>query len=237
MAFGLKDGYAAPEARHEQREAIELRFVAALQHLPARQRAVLILRDVLGFSAREVAESLGTTAASVNSALQRAHKTVKEQLPERSQQQTLRALGDDGLREVVERYVKAWGERDVTALIALLVEDATFSMPPHRTWLRGGQVIVGFIARTGRPDLRHVLTQANGQAAVAWYRWTRSRSACLPTSIEVLGLDGTHVKEVAAFASPRMCSRFDPAGGSSSDAIAVTFLRRAASYMSTPTTR
>src|SRR3954452_20373492 len=104
----LEDGLAGPAARYEQRESVELAFIAALQNLPATQRAVLILREVLGFSAKEVADALETTVAGVNSALQRARATVEERLPERSQQATLRALGDDELREIVDRYVDAW---------------------------------------------------------------------------------------------------------------------------------
>ena len=133
----LADGFAAPEARYEQRESVELAFVAALQHLPARQRAVLILRDVLGFSGEEVAEALETTPKAVYSALQRAHKTVDQQLPVLSQQQTLRSLGDARVREIVEPYVDAWERGDVDAIVSMLAEDAIVAMPPRPSWYRG----------------------------------------------------------------------------------------------------
>jgi RNA polymerase sigma-70 factor (ECF subfamily) len=119
-ALALADGFAAPEARYELRESVELAFVAALQHLPAKQRAVLILREVLGFSAQEVADSLETTVASVNSALQRARKAVDERVPEQSQQTTMRELGDERVREIVTNYVDAWEHGDVEAVVAIL---------------------------------------------------------------------------------------------------------------------
>src|SRR5439155_26810951 len=114
--LGLEDG--GPAARYEARESVELAFVAALQHLPASQRAVLILRLVLGFSAKEVAAALGTTVAAVNSALQRARSAIDERVPEQSQQETLRALGRDSVRETVERYIHAWERCDVDAFAA-----------------------------------------------------------------------------------------------------------------------
>ena len=142
----LEEGLAAPEARYELRESAELAFIAALQNLPGTQRAALILRDVLGFSARETAEALETTVASVNGALQRGRKAASERLPSQSQQATLRALGDDGVREIVGRYIDAWERADVDAILALLAEDATFSMPPLPTWYRGHAAIRTFLA-------------------------------------------------------------------------------------------
>jgi len=206
--LGLETRYETPDARYEQRESVELAFVAALQHLPALQRAVLILREVLGFSAREVAESLETSAAAVNSALQRARVTVEERMPAQTQQATARSLGDAGLRAVVQRYVDAWEHRDVDAITALLVEDARFAMPPFPNWFSGREVVVAFIVATGRPRLRHIVTQANGQPAIGWYIWNGPANAFVPTSIEVLTLEGERVREIVAFASPDLFAAF-----------------------------
>src|ERR687893_1628459 len=111
--LGVEDALARPDARLEQRESVELAFVAALQLLPANQRAVLILRGVLGFSAQEVADALDTSVASVNSALQRARASVDERVPEQSQQDTLREVGDDEINGIVARYLDAWERHDV----------------------------------------------------------------------------------------------------------------------------
>jgi RNA polymerase sigma-70 factor (ECF subfamily) len=129
--LSIEEGYASPELQYEQREVVEVAFVAALQHLPPRQRAVLILREVLGFSAREVAEALRSTPASVNSALQRARKAVDERIPERSQQAAVRSLGDKHVREIVDRFTDAFERRDTAAILALLAENAALSMPAY----------------------------------------------------------------------------------------------------------
>jgi RNA polymerase sigma-70 factor, ECF subfamily len=136
--LGLQPNLAAPEASYDRRESVELAFVAALQHLPATQRAVLILREVLGFTAKEAGETLKTSAASVNSALQRARAAVEDRIPEQTQQATLRSLGDAGVRELVARYVDAWERCDVDAFAAMLSEDASFAMPPLASWYEGG---------------------------------------------------------------------------------------------------
>jgi RNA polymerase sigma-70 factor, ECF subfamily len=203
-AYGLEDGYAAPAARYEQREAVELAFVAALQHLPARQRAVLILREVLGFSAREVAETLETTVASVNSALQRARSAVDERLPEQSQQTTLRELGDEQIREIGERYVDAWGKGDVEALRALLTEDATFSMPPWAAWWRGRETIAGFSKAAAEVcAASHTLpVRANGQVAIAYYQLDAETGRHAAAAIDVLTLEGGLIADITAFVMP-----------------------------------
>jgi RNA polymerase sigma-70 factor (ECF subfamily) len=203
--IGVDDGYAVPEARYEQREAVELAFIAALQHLPATQRAVLILRDVLGFSAYEAAGTLKTTTAAVTSALQRARNTIDERLPDRSQQSTLRALGDAQVRELVTRYTEAWERGDVAAITAMLADDATFAMPPFALWWRGRDVIAAFAAE---PVHRYLPTRANGQAANAAYRWNPDEQRYVAEALEVLTVDGTHVKEMTAFMTPEIFPRF-----------------------------
>jgi len=203
--LGLEEGYAAPEARYERREAVELAFIAAVQHLSATQRAVLLLRDVLGFSAREVAETLQTTTASVNSALQRARRAVDERLPARSQQATLRSLGDERVRAIVERYIDAWERGDVDAIAAMLADDATFAMPPYPSWWRGRDVIAAFAAE---PVHRYLPTRANGQAANAAYRWDPAKGSYVAEALELLTLEGAQVKEMTAFMAPELFPRF-----------------------------
>jgi RNA polymerase sigma-70 factor (ECF subfamily) len=200
-----------PDVRYEQRESVELAFIAALQHLPAQQRAVLILRDVLGFSGAEVADALDTNADAVYSALQRAHKTVEQRLPEQTQQATLRSLGDDGLREMVEGYVDAWERHDVDALAAKLAEDAALTMPPVPTWFRGRDAIVAFLKeRPLREGLRWrvLATTANGQPAFAHYLWTDEAQAFVASEVAVLTLDGDEIAELTAFRDPALFERF-----------------------------
>jgi RNA polymerase sigma-70 factor (ECF subfamily) len=200
--LGLEDGYAAPEARYEQRESVELAFIAALQHLPANQRAVLLLREVLGFSAREVADALETTVASVNSALQRARAAVDERVPEESQQATLRSLGDAAVRDLVDRYVDAWERRDVEAFVSMLAEDATFAMPPLATWYQGREGIATWAAEwplSGDWRWRAVFVRANGQPALGFYAWDAEEESFLPFALNVLTLRGRQISDVTAF--------------------------------------
>jgi RNA polymerase sigma-70 factor, ECF subfamily len=200
--LAVEDGFASPEARYEQREGVELAFIAALQLLPPRQRAVLVLREVLGFSAKEVAEALDTSTASVNSALQRARATIDDRVPEQSQQATLRSLGDEKVREIVEGYVDAWDRGDVDAVVSMLTEDAAFAMPPLATWFGGRDQIAIFLAGSPLSGLwrwRMVTTQANGQPAIAFYTWDPDQEVYLPFALNVLTLRGEQISEVDAF--------------------------------------
>jgi RNA polymerase sigma-70 factor, ECF subfamily len=210
-ALALGDGAAAPAARYELRESVELAFVAALQHLPPRQRAVLIMRDVLGFSAREAAAALETTLASVKSALQRARKAVDERLPEQSQQATLRSLGDERIGRLVESYVEAFERNDVDALVALLTEDASIAMPPTPTWYRGRAALAAFYAAeplSGRVRWRHIATRANGQPAVGCYVWDHASGTYRAHVLDVLSVRGGRIAAITAFLEPELFARF-----------------------------
>ncbi|MFF8288191.1 sigma-70 family RNA polymerase sigma factor [Streptomyces sp. NPDC016309] len=167
------------------RETIRLAFVAALQHLPPKQRAVLILREVLAWRASEVAELLGTTVASVNSALQRARATLAEHAP--ADTDTADPL-DEEQRRLLDRYVAAFEGYDMEALTALLHEDATMSMPPYDLWLRGHEDIVGWMLGVGDVcrGSRLVPTVANGSPAFAHYHPAEDGAGYTPWALIVL---------------------------------------------------
>jgi len=189
----------SPEARYEQRESIELAFAAAMQYLPPLQRAVLVLRDVAGFSAAETAGLLGTSVASVTSALQRARATAATRLPARSQQSALRMLGDRRSQELVQRYADAIERGDMQTLIGMLTQDITWSMPPMPTWFRGLGPVRDFLVRyplTGR--WKHRPVRANGQLAVACYLYDDEAGRFLPGVIDVLTLATDGSAKIAA---------------------------------------
>jgi RNA polymerase sigma-70 factor (ECF subfamily) len=201
-SVGLPAGRSSLDTVYDQREGVELAFVAALQHLGANQRAVLLLREVLGFSAQEVATTLDTSVASVNSALQRARTAVRERIPARTQQATLRALGDRGLRELIDRYVDAWERCDVDAFVGLLTQDATFAMPPLCTWYTPRAAIATWAREyslSGAWRWRTVYTRANAQPALAFYAWDEPAGAYLPFALNVLSLRDGLISDVTAF--------------------------------------
>ncbi|MFC0624588.1 RNA polymerase subunit sigma-70 [Kribbella deserti] len=184
------------------RESVELAFVAALQHLPATQRAVLILREVLEYSAAEVAELLDTTPASVNSALQRARKAVDERVPPVSQQAEAAALGATAQRELVEALVTAWHQADVDALLELLTEDAKFTMPPLPAWFEGHAGVRAFMTeRVFAEPWRLRPIEANGQPAFACYMRDPAGRFSL-SSVLVVSIRDGRISWLAAFLDP-----------------------------------
>ncbi len=167
----LMDTAPGPEARYEAREAVSLAFVTALQLLPPRQRAVLILRDVLGFHAREVAQVLDSTEESVTSALKRARATLQRQLPRSGQREQPPAPGSAAERELAERFTRAFEAKDVHGIVSLLTEDVWLTMPPIPLEYQGRDLAHRFLTATAtwleRPRL--VATRANGQPAFGIY--------------------------------------------------------------------
>ncbi|WP_424186018.1 sigma-70 family RNA polymerase sigma factor [Actinokineospora sp. G85] len=192
-----------PGLAYEQRESVELAFVAALQHLPGNQRAALLLFEVLGFAAAEIAAMMGTSTASVNSALQRARKLLADRVPDQTQQRTLRSLDDSRVRGIVSGYTAALEAGDADQLVALLTEDVTWSMPPLPRWYRGRTAVMDFARRVPLGSCgswRHLEVHANGQPAVAAYlRAQEGQAVFTPWSINVLTLRGDRIAEVTSF--------------------------------------
>ena len=193
------------------RETIELAFLAAIQHLPPRQRAVLILRDVLGWSAKDTASLMEASPASVNSVLQRARATLRDQLPARRGEWKPAWGPTDEERELLRRYVDAHERGDADALAALLHEDALLTMPPHPTWYAGREAIVvasekGFDPSFGR--LRSVVAGANLQPTVAHYLQAPGESGYRPLALDDLGVEGGRVAEIHSFVYPDLFGAF-----------------------------
>ena len=192
-----------PEARYEQRESIELAFMIMLQRLPPRQRAVLILRDVLGFAPAEMASQLGMSEPAANSALQRARATARAGLPARSQQAELRALGGQRVSEIAARYADAIERGDADTLVSMLTADATWSMPPNPTWFQGHQALRDWLVRDPLTERwRHQATWANGQLAVGCYLYDSGTGRYSAAVIDVLTLDRDRIAAVTAFLMP-----------------------------------
>jgi RNA polymerase sigma-70 factor (ECF subfamily) len=199
-----------PDAAVEvaEKDTIRLAFVAALQHLPPRQRAVLVLRDVLRWSAKEVAEALEMTVAGVNSALQRAHATMAAKQPSEDAV-TLDALDADQ-KVLLDKYVDAFWRKDVATLATLLAEDALWEMPPFANWYVGAQNIANLVDTQcpgGVNDMPMVATVANGQPAFGLYMRS-PEGDFVPFHLQVISLVGDKVRHVGAFFDPRLFPTF-----------------------------
>jgi RNA polymerase sigma-70 factor, ECF subfamily len=195
-----------PAAVVSDRDTIRLAFVAALQHLPARQRAVLILRDVLRWRAAEVAEALESSTASVNSALQRAHATLEK--ANLSADTVSEPTAEQ--KEMLDRYVQAFWDKDIDAIVSMLTKDAIWEMPPYTGWYQGAENI-GTLIDTQCPggvhDMRMVPTRANGQPAFGLYMRCEDGSF-RPFHLQVLTLGPDGVEHVGAFFGEQVFETF-----------------------------
>ena len=205
----LPDAKADPMLRLQERESVALAFVAALQHLPGTQRAVLLLREVLGYSAADTAQMLDTTSAAVNSALQRAQQTVRVRMPVVSQAAELQAIGEEGLARLLAAFVRAWNARDVDELVSLLTEDARFTMPPLPSWFDGRFYVQKFLAERvfETPWVLRPL-RANGQVGYACYLKSAGEDRFRLGAITLLNLRGRRISGLHSFLEPALHRRF-----------------------------
>jgi len=199
---GIADDAPNPEARYASREAVQLAFVAVIQQLPPRQRAVVLLCDVLGWSAAEAKNLLGGSTASINSALQRARETLAKRYPDG--RPAAAAAPTTAQRKLLDRYIKAWEQLDVDGFVALLKEDATYTMPPIPQWYVGREAIGNFFRFAWKlyDGYRMVPTAANGQPAFAAYSRPRADAPWEAHSIHVLTLEQDTISRVTLFAKP-----------------------------------
>jgi RNA polymerase sigma-70 factor (TIGR02960 family) len=206
---GVPDEAPGPEARYETKEAIALAFIVGLQHLPPQQRAVLVLRDVLGFRAGEVAEMLETTEPSVNSLLRRARAAFDVRLPATGRE---RAPLPNSKRErdVVGRFAEAVEAGDVDGMVALLTDDAWLTMPPEPYEYQGRSAIGVFLRgrEVSRGRLRLVPTRANGQPAFACYLPSAQTDVARPYASFVLTLEGDRISAITWFADSSVFPHF-----------------------------
>jgi RNA polymerase sigma-70 factor (ECF subfamily) len=210
----LDDPSISPEARYDARESITLAFLAALQVLPPRQRAVIILSDVLDWHAAQAAETLDLSVSAVNSALHRARVTLAKHYRARGLDSIHSQPEDEKTKALLERYVRAWEEADIDALIALLKEEATYPMPPYPSWYKGKAAIRAFVSHTilaGQAAGRYrlVATRANAQPAFAWYMRDESVGVYRAFAIQVVTMDGELIGDITTFPNPGLFRYFD----------------------------
>ena len=208
----IVDSGDGPHEAIVARETIELAFLVAIQHLPPRQRAVLILRDVLGWSARQVAEMVDTTVIAGNSALQRARETLRQHLPAQRSDWSRPEMSDADERSLLERYMAAWDRSDVDGLVALLAEDARVAMPPTPAWYAGREAIGVFLANLPlapkAPHHIHVPTRANRQPAFGVFVADADGAPPRPIGLSVLRLADGLIAEIDIFLQPELVERF-----------------------------
>jgi RNA polymerase sigma-70 factor (ECF subfamily) len=207
---GIPDEAAGPEARYETKEAIALAFIVGLQHLPPQQRAVLVLRDVLGFRAAEAAEMLETSAASVNSLLRRARAAFATRLPATGRERAP-LPNSKPERDIVGRLADAFEAGDIDGVVSLLTDDAWLTMPPEPYEYQGRDAIGAFLndraGRRGAP-LRLVTTRANGQPAFGCYLPDAQTEIARPYGLVVLTLEGDRISAITWFADSSVLPHF-----------------------------